>query len=426
VNVELIDAQSGQLIWSEQYDREGIDVFAAQSDIALRVGEALNASVTLEERARVGKRPTSSVAAYELYIRSRAVRGGTQERLASRIELLHKAVALDPQFAEAYSEIANLHYFQGAYGDLSALARGVAAANKAIQIDPQLASGHRVLGLNLGQLGRFREALPAYRKAAALDPGNAVDLSHGACMAGLYDEALNAAKRATEVSGNVGSYHMAVPLMLLDDDAQTERYVLARIERFPNNMRLQVVMALVDLRRGQPRAAAERIRAAVEKAPDNVEVLLGRAEILTFAEAADAPAAVRSLAARAADALVHSAPYPVKLLHAHHLHRAGSTAEAAKILDGIAAANRESLVAGADWPQMFMQSAAIHALRGETAAALDELDRAYAAGWRDGRTTAVDPLLASLRAEPRFTQLLARIKADVAVMRAGVDYSRLP
>ena len=50
VNVELIEASSGQVIWSEQYDREGVDVFAAQSDIALHVAKALNASVTLDDR----------------------------------------------------------------------------------------------------------------------------------------------------------------------------------------------------------------------------------------------------------------------------------------------------------------------------------------------------------------------------------------
>ena len=70
VNVELLDARSGQVLWSEQYDREGVDVFDTQSDIALRVSEALKASVTLEEQARIGKRPTSSVAAYELYMRA--------------------------------------------------------------------------------------------------------------------------------------------------------------------------------------------------------------------------------------------------------------------------------------------------------------------------------------------------------------------
>jgi hypothetical protein len=185
-------------------------------------------------------------------------------------------------------------------------------------------------------------------------------------------------------------------------------------------------LAFLDLRRGQPHAAIERIRAAAEKAPNDIEVLLTRAEILTFAGTADAPEIVRSLLARAAEAPFHNAPYRVKLAHAYHLQRAGSRSEASKILEEVAEANRESLLAGADWPIVFMENAAVHALRGQSAAALDELDRAYNAGWRDGRTLAIDPLLTSVRGEPRFRQLLSRIEADVAAMRARADYSGLP
>jgi serine/threonine protein kinase/tetratricopeptide (TPR) repeat protein len=431
VNVELIDAPSGQLVWSEQYDREGVDVFAAQSDIALRVGDVLNASVTLEERSRVGKRPTSSVAAYELYIRSRTAQSKTQEeRLASRIELLRKAVALDPQFAEAYSEIANLHYFQGAYGDLSALSRGVEAANQALKIDPQLATAYRVLGLNLGQLGRFKEALSAYRRGAELGPSNAgvfADLSHGASMAGHFDEALAAGKRAAQLTGRLaGHYHVGVALMLLGDDARTERFLLTGATTRKPDMRTEVLLALLDLRRGHAPAAVDRIRAAVANAPENIEGLLTRAEVLTFAGAADAPEVVRSLMQRSPDGLTHNAPYPVKLLHAYQLHRAGSTQEAAKIFDAILDANRKSLLGGADWPMAFMQDAVIHALRGKAVTALDALDRAYEAGWRDGRTLAIDPMFTSLQSEPRFKQLVSRIEADVAAMRARADYSGLP
>jgi TolB-like protein/Tfp pilus assembly protein PilF len=430
VNVELIDAKSGQLIWSEQYDREGVDVFAAQSDIALRVGEALNAHVTLDEQARLGRRPTSSVAAYELYIRARNAQAKTsEERLALQIELLHKAVALDPRFALAYAELANAHYFQGAYGDLSALSRGLEAANKAIEIDPQLAMAHRVLGVNLSQLGRTREALAANRKAAELNPsdtGVMNDLSHALIVAGRYDEALAAARRAAELRGTAAPYHVGAALLLLDDDAQTERYLTSKAERHPTQIRLQILLAFLDLRRGQAQAAIDRVRALAEKRPGSMEALLTRAEVLMFAGAPDAAAVVQSLMARAPEGLVHDAPYPVKLLHAYYLQREGRAAEAAGILDAILAANRTSLVAGADGSAMFMQNAAVHALRGQPAAALDELDRAHGAGWRDGRTLAIDPFFVSLRSEPRFKQLLSRIAADVAAMRARADYNALP
>jgi serine/threonine-protein kinase len=364
VNVELIDAQSGQVIWSEQYDREGVDVFAAQSDIALKVGQVLNASVTLEEQARIGKRPTSSVAAYELFVRARTPQGKTtEERLKASIDLLRRAVVLDPQGAEAYSEIANACYFLGAFGDLSALARGVDAANRALEIDPELASGHRGLALNLHQLGRLREALPAYRKAITLDPsytGGLHDLSFGENTAGRYDEALEYAKRGRELTSNTatGYYQVGVSLLQLDDDEQAERFLTSAAARFPNATRLQILMALLDLRRGQPQVALDRIRAAAEKTPNSIEVLLTRAEIETFAGAPDAPDHVGSLLERAADGLFHTAPYPVKLAHAYHLHRRGVTTEAGKILDGVLVANRKALADGADWPMVFMQNAA--------------------------------------------------------------------
>jgi serine/threonine protein kinase/tetratricopeptide (TPR) repeat protein len=432
VNVELIDARSGQVIWSEQYDREGVDVFAAQSDIALRVGEALNASVTLEEQARIGKRPTSSVAAYELFVRARNAPGTTtEERLQASIELLRRAVALDPRFAEAFSQIATTCYFLGAYGDLSALGRGVEAANKALEIDPELASGYHGLALNLHQLGRLREALPAYRKAIALDPSYSeglLDLSFGENTAGRYDEALKYAKRGRELTSNTstGYYHIGVSLLQLDDNERTGRFLTAAAARFPNAMRLQALLALLDLRRGRPQAALDRIRAAAVKTPNNIEVLLTQAEIATFAGAPDAADHVAALLERAADGLFHSAPYPVKLAHAYYLHRRGATTEAGKILDGILADNRKALADGADWPMVFVQNAAVYALEGQPVTALDELERAYQAGWRDGRTIAIDPFYTSVRSEPRFTQLLSRIATDVAVMRARADYSGLP
>jgi TolB-like protein/tetratricopeptide (TPR) repeat protein/tRNA A-37 threonylcarbamoyl transferase component Bud32 len=431
VNVELIDAQSGHVIWSEQYDREGVDVFAAQSDIAVQVGKALNASVTLEEQARIGKRPTSSVAAYELFVRARTAPGkSSEDRLQARIDLLNRAVAIDPQFAEAYSEIANAYYFLGAYGDRSALARGVDAGNSALKIDPELASGYRGLALNLNEMGRLREALPAYLKAVTLNPSygaGLVDFAHGLATAGRYDESLLYAQPARRLNPNVrgAGYHQGVALVQLDDDARSERFLTAAAALSPSESRLQILLAFLDLRRGRPQAAIDRIRAEAEKTPDNIEVLLTRAEIGTFAGAPDAPDHVASLFERAADGLFHTAPYPVKLAHAYHVHRRGSSAGARKIMDEILTTNRRALADGADWPTMFMQNAAVYAIQGQGPAALDELERAYAAGWRDGRTLAIDPFFTSLRAEPRFTQLLSRIQSDVAAMRARADYSGL-
>ena len=116
----------------------------------------------------------------------------------------------------------------------------------------------------------------------------------------------------------------------------------------------------------------------------------------------------------------------MKLLYACQLHNAGEKARAAALMDEVLAANDEALKGGADWPHVPLQNVTIHALRGDVPAALDWLERAYQAGWRDARTTRVFPLWASLQREPRFERLAARIEADVAAMRARADYAGLP
>jgi tetratricopeptide (TPR) repeat protein len=244
---------------------------------------------------------------------------------------------------------------------------------------------------------------------------------------GRFDEALKHSTRALQLLPNTAAayYHVGVDLLFLDDDAQTERFLTTAATRFPTSTRLQMLLAYLDLRRAQPKAALDRIRRAVDADPNNIEGLFTRAEIATLSGAADAPALVRSLVAGNANGLFGVAPYTITLVHAYHLNAGGSAAEAAKLMDEILVENRKAVTGGADWPMVFMQNAAVYALRGESTATLDWLDRAYAAGWRDGRTLAIDPLFASVRKEPRFAQLLLRIQADVAAMRARADYGGL-
>ena len=95
-------------------------------------------------------------------------------------------------------------------------------------------------------------------------------------------------------------------------------------------------------------------------------------------------------------------------------------------MDQVLATNRRALADAADSSILFVQNAAVYALQGQGSSALDELDRGYAAGWRDGRTLAIDPFFTSVRSEPRFTQVLSRIESGVAAMRARADYSTFP
>jgi len=431
VNVELMDARSGQVVWSEQYDREGVDVFSAQSDIALRIAEALQASVTLEEQSRIGKRPTGSVAAYQLFIRERSMPGGNRANLLAKIDVLNQSIALDPQFALAYTQIATYYQFLASFGDRSAGAKGIEAAHKALDIDPQLAQAHFALGLGLYQAGRLRESLAALQRATMLDPSFSAahaDFGNVLGTAGRFDEALQSAKRMLPLIPNQASpyYHVGQHLVWLDDDSRAERFLAAAAMRFPSASRLQFLLSYLDLRRGRTDAALDRAQRTVDRAPNNVEALLTRLEVAAIVGSSDTRRFAESLMAESADAPTEQIWHSVKLLYAYELHKQGQKARASELMDQVLAADEEAIRSGADWLVPRIQNATVYAIRGDATTALDWLERAYQAGWKHPRLARMLPMWEPLRGNPRFEQLVARMEADLAAMRAKADYSGLP
>ena len=106
IAVELGDSKPGQTLWLEQYERELSDVFVVQSDIAIRVARALSVNLSSAERARVERRPTQSSEAYELYLRQNELAMGVRAQNLAGMQLLRKALALDPTFALAEARLA--------------------------------------------------------------------------------------------------------------------------------------------------------------------------------------------------------------------------------------------------------------------------------------------------------------------------------
>jgi TolB-like protein/AraC-like DNA-binding protein/Tfp pilus assembly protein PilF len=148
--VQLIDARHDQHIWSEKYDRELTDIFTVQSDIAKNIARELETVLSEKEIERIDKVPTRSSPAYDLYLRGRFFwNKRTEEGLKKAIVYFEQSVAADPDYALAYAGLADAYFIQSVWKwcpRANGYARAKLMAQKAIEIDNNLAEAHATLG----------------------------------------------------------------------------------------------------------------------------------------------------------------------------------------------------------------------------------------------------------------------------------------
>lgn len=240
VTLQLVSVRTGEQIWSQQFDGRVTGILDLQDAISAQLTQKLN----LHRRQDVAKRPTANDEAYEHYLKGRFFwNKRSAEGLRNAISSFEKAIAIDPNFAEAYVGLADSYYLLVDYSyDTSPKNVGVARENlnKAILIDPLLAEAYTTLGtiqttyewdwkgagdslrkakelapnssnahhrygLLLIKLRRYDEAEAELRRAKVLDPTSAsINMNLGIAFqnAKKYDQALDQLQKALELDSN--------------------------------------------------------------------------------------------------------------------------------------------------------------------------------------------------------------------------------
>jgi TolB-like protein len=151
ITVQLIRGINEGHIWSDIYDREWKDIFDVQSDIAQRIVEKLKTVLTPEEKQKIEKKPTENLEAYSYYLQGNFNYWKVPDSgdVGKAIELYNKAIALDPEFALAYTGIAicllDQYWFYKDHSE-NVLLNSKKAIDKAFEIDPDLPEAHLALG----------------------------------------------------------------------------------------------------------------------------------------------------------------------------------------------------------------------------------------------------------------------------------------
>jgi serine/threonine protein kinase len=162
VSTELVDARNDNTIWADSYDRDLIDIFSIQSEIAQTVASRLSAQLSPEERKDIEEKPTNNLEAYDLYLQAKqllgppnsvlVLRDSEKETFSKAISLLKEATQQDRKFALAYCMIAKAHDYL--YSDRvdhtpERRALGDAAVNEALRLRPDLSEVHLAAAFHL-------------------------------------------------------------------------------------------------------------------------------------------------------------------------------------------------------------------------------------------------------------------------------------
>ncbi|MEP6704469.1 MAG: protein kinase, partial [Acidobacteriota bacterium] len=153
INVRLIDAADDSQIWGNQYVRTLTDVITAQNEIAQAVAQNLKVKLTPADAKVLSKRYTENAEAYQLYLRGRFhVFKLLPDEIGQGIGYFQQAIELDPNYALAYTGIADAYRALGIGSEISpvdSFSKSKAAANRAIEIDDGLSDGHTALGMTM-------------------------------------------------------------------------------------------------------------------------------------------------------------------------------------------------------------------------------------------------------------------------------------
>jgi TolB-like protein/Tfp pilus assembly protein PilF len=208
VTAQMIRASTDEHFWSETYDRELRDVFTLQSEVAQSIAEKVEATTTGDEHERLAAARPVAPEVYESYSRGEFAlnKSSSKAEFEASIPYFEEAINRDPTFAPAYVGLAN------AYSNLGTVFIGgsaeetrpkvVNAAEKALELDPNLAEAHVLLASVKQKQWHWAKAEAEYRRALELDPNSAAayeGLALWLACQGRADEAVTSAERGREL-----------------------------------------------------------------------------------------------------------------------------------------------------------------------------------------------------------------------------------
>jgi non-specific serine/threonine protein kinase len=173
ISAQLVDTRNGYHVWAERYDRDLQDIFEIQDEIANKIAEALKLRLTAAEEKEIRRKPTQNLQAYDFYLRGRAL---THHRIKSEnqqaIEMYRKAIEHDPDFALAWSGLADAYAMRFDLWERTDenIEMAHKTSRRALELEPNLAEAHASVGYAYVQQKNYQQAMHELDLALKLNP----------------------------------------------------------------------------------------------------------------------------------------------------------------------------------------------------------------------------------------------------------------
>jgi TolB-like protein len=196
ISVQLIAAETGAVVWAQHYDNALADVFSVQDEVVSVIASTLTGQVELDSAARAASSHPSSVAAYDLALRGfQHQQLGTRKDTAIAIDYLERAIALDPNYTEAYPWLAAAHHTNWQFDyEPRMLQQAIEIGTRGVDLDPHSARCHASLGCCVLYDKQFERAEHHHRRALALNPNDPQVLT----LLGLYEVYMGRLDKSTQ------------------------------------------------------------------------------------------------------------------------------------------------------------------------------------------------------------------------------------
>jgi TolB-like protein/DNA-binding winged helix-turn-helix (wHTH) protein/Flp pilus assembly protein TadD len=204
---QLIRASDQTHVWAEGYDRDSRSILSLQREVARAIARETRITLSTDAEARLRRAASVQPVAYQAYLKGRFfLNQRTASAVRKAIDEFQRAIVIDSSYARAYAGLAETHDLLASYADVpphDSYERGLAAAQRAIELDPGLSEAYTSLGtIHASYSWNWAEAEKALRRGLQLDPSNPLARKAYAellSFVGRHDEAVTEARRAVEL-----------------------------------------------------------------------------------------------------------------------------------------------------------------------------------------------------------------------------------